>query len=245
MEKENYRWWRKSLIFLSLFFVAYRIDHILGIIGIFEITFGIKSAKYGHFNPVIPLSVDEISHRGLNGVNDDDLFSEEPYKAGFFNPMISAPSGNAFNSLNHDQKNAFMAIYYDFFNERNNNLWYNNAMRKLHQLIACTNMLACAEDLGMLNASVFECLQNLKILSLELEQMPKDPSVKYADTSHYPYLSVCTTSTHDSEPLRIWLGKKNDEFRLDVHGDKVYDASPESCRAAIQANLDSPSMFAI
>ena len=58
-------------------------------------------------------------------------------------------------------------------------------------------------------------------------------------------MSVCTTSTHDSEPLRIWLGKKNDEFRLDVHGDKVYDASPESCRAAIQANLDSPSMFAI
>lgn len=245
MAKDNYRWWRKRLRYLSLFFDAYRIDHILGFFRIFEIPKGIVSAKYGHFNPVIPLSVEEINQHGLYGVNYNGLFIEDPYKPGFYNPMISAPLSQEFRNLSPNQQQSFSYIYHNYFEERNNTMWYNNAMRKLHQLIACTNMLTCGEDLGMLNASVFECMQNLKILSLELQQMPKDPGVEYADIRQYPYLSVCTTSTHDCEPLRIWLGRKNNEFRLDINGDKIYDASPESCKAVIQANLDSPSMFAI
>ena len=204
MAKDNYRWWRKRLRYLSLFFDAYRIDHILGFFRIFEIPKGIKSAKYGHFNPAIPLSHSEIDSRGLFGINYDGLFLEDPYKPGFFDPMISAPSSEQFNHLNHEQKSGFLSLYHYFFNARNNDMWYNNAMIKLHQLIACTNMLTCGEDLGMLNPSVFACMQNIKILSLELEQMPKDPEQQYADTTHYPYLRVCTTSTNDCERLRVW-----------------------------------------
>ena len=34
--------------------------------------------------------------------------------------------------------------------------------------------------------------------------MPKSPAETFADPARYPYLSVCTTSTHDMNPLRAW-----------------------------------------
>ena len=76
-------------------------------------------------------------------------------------------------------------------------------MKKLPPLIEATHMLACAEDLGMVPSCVAPVMEQLRILSLEIQAMPK-ASTRFADVSRYPYRSVCTFSSHDMAPLRQW-----------------------------------------
>ena len=111
-------------------------------------------------------------------------------------------------------------------------------------LIASTGMLACAEDLGMLSPAVHKALGELKILSLEVQNLPKQGEIgKPAD---YPYLSVCTTSTHDTETLRMWLGKRLHPLDEPLEQEGRYpDATPEECAAVIEENLHSASLFVI
>jgi 4-alpha-glucanotransferase len=165
--------------------------------------------------------------------------------------MIGAKSYREYNNLPDWQKKRFDDLSNYYFYKRHNDMWYNNAMKKLQQLIASTNMLTCGEDLGMLNPSVHACMANLKILSLELQIMPKETGRKLGDPASYPYLSVCTTSTHDSETLRMWLGKllgtDMGELESFENGKSVVlkDASPEECKKVLIQNLNSPSMLAI
>ena len=77
-------------------------------------------------------------------------------------------------------------------------------MKKLPALISATNMLVCGEDLGMVPDSVPDVMNALEILSLEIQRMPKKPNAEFAMPSEAPYRSVCTTSTHDMNPIRAW-----------------------------------------
>jgi len=77
-------------------------------------------------------------------------------------------------------------------------------MWKLPPLIDATNMLVCAEDLGMIPDCVPAVMNNQKIIALEIQRMPKDPQCEFGNTWTYPYLSVCTTSTHDMGGIRQW-----------------------------------------
>lgn len=172
-----------------------------------------------------------------NAMEYETLFIEDPHRHRFYYPMIGAKESYAFFSLSPQMSTAYDALYNDFFYTRNNNLWYHNAVNKLQQLIAASNMLACGEDLGMRNPSVTECMKNLHILSLELQTMPKESGVEIGNPADYSYLSVCTTSTHDSETLRMWLGQR-------LHGNGS-DATPAECEKVIAENLASKSMFAI
>jgi len=47
-------------------------------------------------------------------------------------------------------------------------------------------------------------MNGLEILSLEIQRMPKKPNTEFAMPSDAPYRSVCTTSTHDMNPIRAW-----------------------------------------
>mgnify|MGYP002520515008 FL=1 len=47
-------------------------------------------------------------------------------------------------------------------------------------------------------------MSDLRILSLEIQRMPKSVEETFAHPANYPYLSVCTTSTHDMNPVRAW-----------------------------------------
>mgnify|MGYP001488271231 FL=1 len=63
-------------------------------------------------------------------------------------------------------------------------------------------MLVCEEDVGMIPSCVEWVMNQLQILSLEIQRMPKDDKVEFANLYHYPYRSVCTISTHDMSTLR-------------------------------------------
>lgn len=247
MEKDNYTWWRTRLTHFANYFDAYRIDHILGFFRIWELPIQYTDGSFGHFHPALPLTPQEIEQWGLAGINYTGLFIEDPYQNGKFHPMICSNTGSQYNSLSNEQKESFNKLHHYYFHQRHNNLWYKGAMRKLQQLIASTNMLTCGEDLGMLNDSVTQCMRNLKILSLEMQQISKTPGTEYSNPQDYPYLSVCTTSTHDCETLRMWLGKQNNEYSdmIGENGEQYYDAHPASCLKNLEQNLASPSMLAI
>lgn len=129
------------------------------------------------------------------------LFVEEN---GSFHPRISAQKTFIFSTLEEWQKNEFNNLYNDYFYVRNNDFWYKNIMKKLPTIINATKMLPCVEDLGMIPAIVPTVIDELQLLSLEIERMPKQNWLRIGDSFNYPYYSVATTSTHDMSPLRIW-----------------------------------------
>lgn len=66
------------------------------------------------------------------------------------------------------------AVTDDYYYVRHNELFRTTALLRLGALTApYARLLLCAEDLGMIPASVPAVLDELQVLSLELERMPK------------------------------------------------------------------------
>lgn len=188
---------------------------------------------------------------GLLTLLDDVLFVEDPRRKGYFHPRIAAQMTYAFRALDDGRRDAFNRLHDDFFYRRHNRFWQESALRKLPMLLTATGMLACGEDLGMIPDCVPETMRMLQILSLEIQRMPKSTTETFADTARYPYLSVCTTSTHDMSPLRAWWEEDRaltERFYREVlheGGEVPYFCEPWVCRRIIGMHLSSPAMFTI
>ncbi len=187
----------------------------------------------------------------LLGLIDQVLFIEDPYEKGKYHPRISAQYTYIYRSLSDYEKWCFNRLYNDFFYRRHNDFWYGKAMWKLPPLLDATSMLTCAEDLGMIPACVPAVMDSLQMLSLEIQRMPKDPQAEFGNTWAYPYLSVCTTSTHDMGGIRQWW-EENREITQRYYNDALHEqgpapqyAEPWICDKIITINLQSPSMLAI
>lgn len=188
---------------------------------------------------------------GLMGLIDQVLFIEDPYEKGKYHPRISAQFTYIYRRLNDYEKWCFDRLYNEFYYRRHNDFWYGKAMWKLPPLIDATNMLTCAEDLGMIPGCVPAVLSQLEILTLEIQRMPKDPNSQYGNTWNYPYYSVCTTSTHDMGGIRAWWeedrAKSADFYHNVLHlgGDAPYFAEPWVCEQILDLQVKSPSMLCI
>ena len=188
---------------------------------------------------------------GLLGLIDQVLFVEDPYEKGKYHPRISAQFTYTYRALNDYERWCFDRLYNDFFYRRHNDFWYGKAMWKLPPLLEATNMLTCAEDLGMIPNCVPAVMSNLQILSLEIQRMPKDPTVQFGNTWTYPYNSVCTTSTHDMGGIRVWWEENREKTSNFYHntlgngGDVPYFAEPWVCRQILDQHVKSPSMLCI
>ena len=141
---------------------------------------------------------------GLYALAADVLFVRDINDSNKFHPRITAQLNFMYEALVDSDKEKFNRLYNDYYYRRNNNFWYSEAMKKLPVLVQATRMLVCAEDLGMVPDCVAWVMDELRILSLELQQMPKDPKVKFGELWKNPYKSVCTLSTHDMPTLRQW-----------------------------------------
>ena len=71
-------------------------------------------------------------------------------------------------------------------------------------------MLICGEDLGMIPETVPEVMDDLHILTLEIQRMPKKTGSAFFHPKDAPYLSVVTPSTHDMSTLRGWWEEDRD-----------------------------------
>ena len=188
---------------------------------------------------------------GLMALLDDVLFVEDPRRKGYFHPRIAGHATRSYRMLAHWQQEAFDRLHDDFFYRRHDQFWKEAALRKLPVLQTASDMLPCGEDLGMIPACVPETMRMLQILSLEIQRMPKIFGETFADPARYPYLSVCTTSTHDMNPLRAWWEEDRDVtmrfYREVLHGEGTAPRScePWICRRIIGMHLASPAMFTI
>ena len=188
---------------------------------------------------------------GLYALCNEVLFVRDRVNHNRFHPRITAQYSYSYRYLDDNVKSAFNRLYDDFFYRRHNYFWREQAMKKLPELISSTSMLVCGEDLGMVPDCVPSVMNELQILSLEIQRMPKDPNVSFSDLNSLPYLSVATTSTHDMSPIRLWW-TENEEITqkyfneiLHREGEAPAECSPELCRQIVQKHLDSSAMWVI
>ncbi len=330
MAKDNYAWWTQRLRQLSLYFDAFRIDHILGFFRIWEIPDTQVEGLMGYFNPSIPYYRDELQNRGLWFDQNrlckpyirehflHERFGElaefvkanylEEYAPGCFNMQpdydtqrkveeklaiepdaspeyrnrteriiqglnsliseivfLEAPGtgGNAFfprhtvhftrsyQELDNHAKKVIYDIYIDYFYNRNEAFWREKAMSKLPAIKKATNMLLCGEDLGMVPACVPSVMNELGMLSLEVQRMPKNPKITFGHPAQYPYLSVATPSSHDTSTIRGWWKENPEQTQkfyneiLGNHGQAPTECTTKMVRQIIVQHMHSPSMLAV
>lgn len=193
----------------------------------------------------------DIIRDGLYSLHSNVLFLRDHKDKEHFHPRISVQYDSIYQQLSDSDKQAFNNLYDEYFYRRNTHYWYREAMKKLPRLVEATRMLVCAEDLGMVPDCVPWVMNDLRILSLELQSMPKQPGLQFGHTEHYPYKSVCTIDSHDMPTLRMWWDE--DEQRAsDYYHDVLHrrDEAPHPMpawlvRDVISRNLQSPSMLCI
>ncbi|MDD4777848.1 MAG: 4-alpha-glucanotransferase [Fermentimonas sp.] len=188
---------------------------------------------------------------GLMSLCSEVLFVRDPNDIHRFHPRITAQYTYSFRYLDGNVKSAFNRLYDDFYFNRHNYFWRDQAIKKLPPLISSTNMMVCGEDLGMVPDCVPSVMYELQILSLEIERMPKSSSYKFTDLNNLPYLSVCTTSTHDMSPLRLWWTENREDTQyyynnvLNHEGLAPDECSTELCQQIIERHLKSAAMWVI
>lgn len=323
MQEDGNRWWIRRFTRMAEYFDAYRIDHILGFFRIWEIPVSAKSGLLGHFEPCLPLSIEEIEGFGLHwreklftnpyitdhflrtlcgeqSIIDEirSLYLEAmgpdwyalrpeyrteqqvyehfgnvdnyghhrkirtilckliqnilfmPLGEGYV-PRISAHDTYTYGTLSQVEREAFNRLYEDFYYHRHNAFWGMEAMKKLPSLVESTRMLCCAEDLGMVPACVEPVMKQLRILSLEIQAMPKEYGLRFGRLENNPYMSVATIFTHDMPTLRLWW-QEDEERRQQFYNEVLQKdgRAPEAmpgwlCEEVVSRHLFSPSMLCL
>ncbi|HRZ98903.1 MAG TPA: 4-alpha-glucanotransferase, partial [Paludibacter sp.] len=194
---------------------------------------------------------DVIIRDGLYMLHCEVLFIRDIREPDKFHPRISMYSSATFRDLSDDTRRLLDKIYIDYYYHRHNEFWKKEALKKLPTLISSTKMLVCGEDLGMVPDSVPDVMNELEILSLEIQRMPKKPNTEFAMPADAPYRSVCTTSTHDMNPIRAWWEEDpiiTQRFYNRALG--MQGTAPEKCEQwiaerIIQQHLESNAMWII
>ncbi|MBP6828091.1 MAG: 4-alpha-glucanotransferase, partial [Saprospiraceae bacterium] len=86
MKADGFAWWRQRFHQMSLYFDAFRIDHILGFFRIWSIPMDAVEGILGHFVPAIPVTEQELREAGV-GFDHDRLckpYITEPIVTGLF-----------------------------------------------------------------------------------------------------------------------------------------------------------------
>ncbi|MFI3264885.1 MAG: 4-alpha-glucanotransferase [Rikenellaceae bacterium] len=207
--------------------------------------------EYNSQTKVAASTDDQELLSGLLSLFTEVLFIEDPDKKGQYHPRISAQSSYKFQAMNDYDKDCYNRMYNDFYYHRHNEYWREEALKKLPALISATNMLTCGEDLGMIPHCVPDVMNKEQILSLEIQRMSKEPSLEFGEPWNYPYRSVCTTSTHDMNPIRAWLREdaetSNRYFStlLGINETMGDDVEGWICERIIRQHLSSPAMWVI
>lgn len=158
---------------------------------------------------------------------------------------------SSFQHLEHFTKQKLKDLYVDYFYRRQDEFWRKEGLKKLPQLKHSTQMLVCGEDLGMVPDCVPEVMEQLGILSLEIQRMPKDPRLEFFHPKNAPYLSVVTPSTHDMSTVRGWWEEDRSKsqhfynYILGHYGEAPYFCEPWINKGIVLQHLYSPAMWCI
>ena len=188
---------------------------------------------------------------GLMRLICDVLFVEDQRQAEMYHPRIGVLSEPIYEALSNEDKDAFLRLYNNYFYQRHSMFWGQQALKRLPAIFKDSRLLICGEDLGMLPDCVEPVLDQLRILTLEIQQMPKQQGFEFAHLEANPYRSVATISTHDMSPLRLWW-QENPERRqryyvtmLQKEGRAPEQLPAHLAEEIIARHLYCPSMLCI
>ena len=191
------------------------------------------------------------SRDGLYRLVANVLFLEDPQQQGMYHPRIAAWQEPAFDCLNNEERDAYMRIYNNYFFQRHSMFWGQTGIDRLGDVFGETRMLLCAEDLGMLPDCVEPVLDALRILTLEIQQLPKQNGVEFSHLDGNPIRSVTTISTHDMAPLRLWWEQQAERRQrywstmLQKQGRAPQELPAHIAEEVIARHLYSPSMLCV
>ncbi len=190
--------------------------------------------------------------KGLFDLISDIMFIEVDGESGKeYHPRIRLHNTFSYKELDDNSKGIVDYFYNDYFYNRQEELWKSNALDILPSLKYATDMLVCGEDLGMVPRVVNEVMTDLGILSLEVQRMPKDSSKEFFHPSDAKYLSVVTTSTHDTSTLRSWWEddyQRSQRFYSNTLGDEgvaPFYADSWLITEIMNQHIYSPAMWTV
>ena len=180
------------------------------------------------------------------------LFIEDQETKGHFHPRFDfykTPSYLAFPKYMQDR---LYGVYLDYYYKRQEGFWASSALKKLPAIKSATNMLICGEDLGMIPDCVPQVMKDMDLLTLEIQRMSKNPTTEFLQAADTPYYSVCSPSSHDVSPIRLWWEEENRSYIQRFYNEelKLKGTAPTTCTTEIveqiiQQHLDLPSMWAV
>ncbi|MBQ8968676.1 MAG: 4-alpha-glucanotransferase [Bacteroidaceae bacterium] len=188
---------------------------------------------------------------GLYRLISNVLFVRDRKHPELFHPRIVAMHDFLYEDLGDREKEAFNRIHEHFFHQRHNQFWYEGAMQKLPTLVGATRMLVCAEDLGMIPECVPWVMDQLGILTLEIQTMPKKGWMQFANLWENPYRSVATISTHDMPTMRDWWDDQRETAQayynnvLYHEGQAPHPMPSTVAEEVVCRHLESPSMLCL
>ena len=196
-------------------------------------------------------SHEHLLRDGLTRLTSQVLFVPDEADPNRYHPRIGSDADLVSRALKPEELEAFRRLHHHYFYERNERLWEEHAMRVLPVLSQASHMLVCAEDLGMVPACVAPVLERLRILTLEIQTMPKTYGQMFAPLEDNPYRSVCTIFTHDMPTLRQWWHEEAERAQLYYrhvlhHDGQAPDDMPGwLCAEVVERHLASPSMLCL
>lgn len=133
-----------------------------------------------------------------------------------------------------------------------NELWADHGKTILSVMKATTDMLPCAEDLGVVPDVVPRVLGQLEILGLKIPRwahywdQPGQPLIPF---HQYPELTVCAPSVHDTSTMRGWWEQESGREELwqeiGAEGACPEQFTPEAARQVYRAVLKSTSRIVV
>ncbi len=190
--------------------------------------------------------------QGLFDLISNVIVFEEPDSQGQqFHFRIGMENTTSFRNLDKHSRDALKKLYIDYFYQRQEALWKKEALKKLPGLKRNTGMLVCGEDLGMVPHCVPEVMEQLGILSLEIQRMPKKTGTEFFHPKDAPYLSVVSPATHDMSTIRGWWEEdtaKTKRFynsQLGHAGESPFYCEDWINKEIVLQHLYSPAMWSI
>ena len=205
-----------------------------------------KVADYCKVHAISPMI-----QKGIFDLLANVILWKDENKSGNYHFRISMQQTNSFKELPAKEQKVLNQLYLKFFYENQNELWYKEAQEKLNVIQQSSDMLICAEDLGMVPDIVEGVLQEREMLSLQVQRMPKKIYERFAHPANAHYLSVVTPSTHDMSTLREWWEEEQALTQLFFNeqlghkGIAPKSCSPSICLDIVLQHLQSPAMWCV
>lgn len=125
---------------------------------------------------------------------------------GMFTQSWTFRECSRYQALYDHERNVFEALVHRA-GEKSEELWEKHGTKLLTFMKESTDMLTCAEDLGVIPPSVPRTLADMGILGLRIPRWAREwgaPGEPLISLEDYPEMTVTAPSVHDTSTLREW-----------------------------------------